>query len=114
MICQDYAVTRLLPPTTTTTATTTATTASTTTATIGILQVKRNSNWGTVCDDSFGPTEAQVACRSLGYERGVFKHYPGGHLGPGTGDILLDEPNCKVSNVERKLGEMERKVGVGR
>ena len=33
----------------------------------GRLEVYLNSQWGTVCDDNFGITEAQVVCQQLGY-----------------------------------------------
>ena len=29
--------------------------------------VKHNNQWGTVCDDHFGVTEAQSACHTLGF-----------------------------------------------
>ena len=29
--------------------------------------VKHNNQWGTVCDDDFGVTEAQSACHTLGF-----------------------------------------------
>ena len=33
----------------------------------GRLEIYMNGVWQTVCDDLFGPTEATVACRQLGF-----------------------------------------------
>ena len=36
-------------------------------STSGRLEIYVRGQWGTVCDDSFGFTEAELACRQLGF-----------------------------------------------
>lgn len=58
----------------------------------GRLEVRYHGVWGTICDDDFGPTEAQVACNSLGFY-GPAKIAKNA-FGPGAGPIWLDQVSC--------------------
>jgi hypothetical protein len=61
----------------------------------GRLEIYHQGAWGTICDDSFTTTNANVVCRELGFVHGAesFKTFGGG-----TGNIWLDEVRCKESD----------------
>uniref|UniRef100_A0A1X7U7E9 SRCR domain-containing protein n=1 Tax=Amphimedon queenslandica TaxID=400682 RepID=A0A1X7U7E9_AMPQE len=61
----------------------------------GRLEVYCNGQWGTVCDDSFGPTDARVACRQLGYSD--YYSYSGNLAGSSSQPIWLDSVSCSSS-----------------
>lgn len=59
-----------------------------------------NAAWGTVCDDLWDNTDAQVACRQLGYPTEGAIAYTQAHFGQGSGDILLDNLGCDGTEAE--------------
>ena len=64
------------------------------TNTTGRVEICYNNVWGTVCDDAWDVSDAQVACRQLGYLPfgAIPLAYP--DVPAGTGQIWLDDTMC--------------------
>ncbi|KAM4702804.1 scavenger receptor cysteine-rich type 1 protein M130-like [Rhinophrynus dorsalis] len=56
----------------------------------GRVEVYYNHTWGTVCDDGWGVTNAEVVCRQM--QCGSPSVTPS--FGPGSGNILMDDVGC--------------------
>ena len=59
----------------------------------GRVEVLRDGEWGTVCDDLFGVTDAAVVCSELGYT-GRSEALSGAPFGSGNGSIWMDNVIC--------------------
>ena len=59
----------------------------------GRVEVFHDGQWGTVCDDNWDITDANVVCRQLGYV-GATTAWQLARFGPGAGIILMDNVNC--------------------
>ena len=59
----------------------------------GRVEIYEYGVWGTVCDDTWDMTDADVACRELGYT-GATSASGNAAYGQGTGHILRDHINC--------------------
>ncbi|XP_031561958.1 MAM and LDL-receptor class A domain-containing protein 2-like [Actinia tenebrosa] len=62
----------------------------------GRVEVFHNGVWGTVCDDFWDITDANVVCKMLGYP-GAVRTTKSQVYGRGVGTIWLDDVNCKGS-----------------
>ena len=58
----------------------------------GRVEIYRNGVWGTVCDDNWTNTNAQVVCQQLGF--GSSSASVDFDVPAGTGPILMDDVNC--------------------
>ncbi|XP_053387247.1 uncharacterized protein LOC123541978 [Mercenaria mercenaria] len=62
----------------------------------GRVEIEVGGEWGTVCEDSFGPTDALVVCRMLGFNISYSNvlYYGRAYFGPGSGQIFVDDLAC--------------------
>jgi len=60
----------------------------------GRVEICMNNVWGTVCDDSWGSSDATTVCQQLGYSTLDPVAFGNAHFGAGTGPIHLDDVNC--------------------
>ena len=59
----------------------------------GRVEIWYNSQWNTVCHNSWDINDANVVCQQLGYIRADGAHHSA-HFGRGSGQILLDNLRC--------------------
>lgn len=58
------------------------------------MEVWQEKQWGTVCDDDWDLSDANIVCAQLGCGYAVTVTGKDGRFGLGNGPILLDNLNC--------------------
>ncbi|XP_067320842.1 deleted in malignant brain tumors 1 protein-like [Anolis sagrei] len=74
----------------------------------GRVEVFLDGEWGSVCDDRWDLSDAQVVCRELGCG-GALSAPGNAHFGKGNGAIWIDEAQCLGTEVALQKCPFERK-----
>ena len=60
----------------------------------GRVEICLNGVWGTVCDQQWGSTEAEVACSQLGFQSQGAIARTGAYFGQGAGTVQITNLGC--------------------